>query len=91
MTSGDGGRQAGLWGVVRKTLLLLVGGALTLAGVVLLVVPGPGIPLILAGLAVLSPEFPWARRQRNRLRNAARLVWQRGRTEIEDPPEQSEL
>jgi hypothetical protein len=36
-------------------LLLAVGGAL-------LVLPGPGVPLVLGGLAVLSPRVAWARR-----------------------------
>lgn len=69
----------GMWGALRKTVLLVVGGSLTLVGIVLLVVPGPGIPLIIAGLAILSPEFPWARRQRERLRNAGRVVLDRRR------------
>jgi uncharacterized protein (TIGR02611 family) len=33
-----------------------------LAGVVLLVLPGPGWLLIFAGLAILSTEYVWARR-----------------------------
>jgi uncharacterized protein (TIGR02611 family) len=37
-----------------------VGGALILVGIVFLVLPGPGIPLILLGLAILATEFVWA-------------------------------
>jgi uncharacterized protein (TIGR02611 family) len=36
--------------------------ALTLLGLALLVLPGPGILTIAAGLAVLATEFVWARR-----------------------------
>lgn len=36
--------------------------ALILLGMALLVLPGPGILTIAAGLAVLSSEFTWARR-----------------------------
>ncbi len=72
--------SSGVWAALRKTALLVVGGGLTLVGIVLLVVPGPGIPLIIAGLAILSPEFPWARRQRERLRNAGRAMLDRRRS-----------
>ncbi len=37
-----------------------VGGALVLTGLVLMVLPGPGIPLLAAGLVVLATEFAWA-------------------------------
>lgn len=38
-------------------VVLIVGGVLALPGV-----PGPGIPIILLGLWVLSDHFVWARR-----------------------------
>lgn len=37
-----------------------VGGTLILIGVVFLVLPGPGIPLIVLGLVILATEFAWA-------------------------------
>jgi len=37
-------------------------------GVALLVLPGPGIPLVLGGLALLARRRPWARRARRWLR-----------------------
>lgn len=37
-------------------------------GVALLVLPGPGIPLVLGGLALLARRRPWARRARRKLR-----------------------
>lgn len=40
----------------------VVGGALTLAGIAALVLPGPGFVLIAAGLAVLGTQFAWAQR-----------------------------
>ena len=36
------------------------GGACILAGLVLLVLPGPGIPLLIVGLVILATEFVWA-------------------------------
>lgn len=38
------------------------------AGVVPLVLPGPGVLTILAGLSLLATEFVWARRLRSHLR-----------------------
>jgi len=78
---GRNSQTDGVRTVVRKMALLAVGGALTLVGVILLVVPGPGIPLVIAGLAVLSPEFPWARRQRDRLLHTGRSLIKLGRSE----------
>ena len=38
-----------------------------LIGFVMVVLPGPGLPIVAAGLAILATEFIWARRA---LRNA---------------------
>ena len=43
------------------------GFGLLAAGGVLMVLPGPGIPLVVAGLGLLSLEFEWAKRLRRRL------------------------
>jgi hypothetical protein len=45
----------------RRAAVGTVGGSMALAGVALLVLPGPGIPLLLAGLGVLGLEFAIAR------------------------------
>lgn len=42
----------------KRTAVLTVGTVLLLGGVVLLVLPGPGLLLVLAGLIVLAREFP---------------------------------
>lgn len=48
---------------IRKALIALVGVALMVAAVLLGPLPGPGgIPLFLAGIAVLASEFTWAHR-----------------------------
>lgn len=47
---------------MKKFFIALIGGTLLLVGVVLLVLPGPGLAIIVAGLAVLATEFYWARR-----------------------------
>ena len=50
-----------------KLVVLLVGGALVVAGVVMLVLPGPGVAAILLGLVVLASEYAWAQRLRDPL------------------------
>lgn len=45
---------------LRWVAVASVGASLVVIGVVFLVLPGPGIPLIIVGLAVLATEFAWA-------------------------------
>ena len=46
----------------------VIGTVLVVAGVVMLVTPGPGLLAIVAGLAVWAREFRWARRLLDRAR-----------------------
>jgi uncharacterized protein (TIGR02611 family) len=46
----------------RRVAITVAGFAVLLAGVALLILPGPGWLLIFAGLAILSTEYLWARR-----------------------------
>jgi tellurite resistance protein TerC len=46
----------------RRLIVFVVGTTVLLFGVVMLVTPGPGWLLIVAGLSVLGIEFVWARR-----------------------------
>ncbi|AFR05862.1 MULTISPECIES: PGPGW domain-containing protein [Nocardiopsis] len=45
-----------------RILVGTVGAVVVVAGIVMLVIPGPGIASILLGLLILSTEFRWARR-----------------------------
>jgi uncharacterized protein (TIGR02611 family) len=56
---------------VKKVIVALVGGTVLLVGIALLVLPGPGLVIIAAGIAILATEFLWARRA---LRNAKGVV-----------------
>lgn len=57
----------------RGSLFTLVAGwALVVLGLALLVLPGPGIPLLLLGLSLLGLRLPWARKVLDRLRGADR-------------------
>ena len=58
---------------------VVIGIALVLVGIVLALplVPGPGLLVIFGGLTVLSAEFVWARRLRDRLHAMARRLARR--------------
>lgn len=47
---------------VKLVLVAVIGSAVTLVGVALLALPGPGFLLVAGGLAILATQFTWARR-----------------------------
>src|SRR5215207_3636085 len=47
--------------LLKRFAVTIVGVALLAVGVAMMVLPGPGILLIVAGLAVLATEYVWAR------------------------------
>jgi len=47
----------------RRIVLEVVGWLLVVAGVAALVLPGPGLLMLAAGLVVLSQEYEWAERR----------------------------
>jgi uncharacterized protein (TIGR02611 family) len=49
-------------GVLYRVLFAVAGAAVTLAGVAMLVLPGPAFVVIPIGLAMLALEFAWAER-----------------------------
>lgn len=57
---GDGLVATGLR-QVRRIAVLVVGGAVLLAGLIMILTPGPGLVGIALGLGILSIEFAWAR------------------------------
>ena len=54
---------------VRRVFLIMAGFTLLLAGVIMLVTPGPGLLTIFIGLGLLAAEFVWARRLMDRIRH----------------------
>ena len=47
--------------VLVKVVVTVAGPLVVLAGVAMLVLPGPGLVVMAAGLALLALEYPWAR------------------------------
>jgi uncharacterized protein (TIGR02611 family) len=49
-----------IWRSGKRAAVFVVGVALVVVGLIMFVTPGPGIVLVVAGLAVLATEFAWA-------------------------------
>jgi hypothetical protein len=68
----------------KRIAVTVVGFVLLLAGIVMIVTPGPGILLIIAGLAILATEYVWAERLLNLAKQKAAqakdTITRRGRT-----------
>jgi len=80
----------------KRVAVTVVGFAVILAGIAMLVLPGPGWAAIFLGLAILSTEYVWAqrllRKARDRFGQAQDAVLRRRRKEDEptdDPPSSS--
>ncbi len=59
---------------VRRAFRIVAGFTLLLAGVVMLVTPGPGWLVIFLGLSLLAAEFIWARRLMDRMKRQGERV-----------------
>lgn len=57
--------------MLKRFAVTVVGVLLLALGVAMLVLPGPGIVVIVGGLAVLATEYVWARNQLERARTHA--------------------
>jgi hypothetical protein len=77
---------------IRRIVIAIVGGLVLALGVAMLVLPGPAVVVIPAGLAILATEFEWARRLldvvRRRLKGG--LSFFKRRTSPGGPAPQSE-
>jgi uncharacterized protein (TIGR02611 family) len=51
-----------LLGWVYRILVAIVGGAVLVAGIIMIPAPGPGWFVVFIGLGILGTEFAWARR-----------------------------
>lgn len=58
----------------KRILVLVIGLALVAGGLAMLVLPGPGIVVVIVGLAVLATEFVWAERMLDRAKDHATKV-----------------
>lgn len=63
-----------LWRWTRKSAVTITGVTMLAGGTVMLVLPGPGVAVILVGLAVLATEYDWAARLLAGIRQRASRV-----------------
>jgi tellurite resistance protein TerC len=76
------------YAAARRLVVAVIGATLIAVGVALLVLPGPGLLVLWAGLGVLALEFAWARRWLRRLRNAATEAGRRAGASVSRREEQ---
>lgn len=63
----------------RRVVILVTGSTIMLAGIIMIVTPGPAFIVIPMGLAILSVEFIWARRLLKKFRREAKKTLKRFR------------
>lgn len=54
---------------IRWVIVATVGSTLIVLGLAFMVLPGPGIPLVVAGFVILATEFAWAEVVLQRMRH----------------------
>lgn len=59
--------------LIVRMATIVVGFAVLVVGLVMLLLPGPGLLAVLAGLGILSRELPWAERLLTYAKRRARL------------------
>jgi tellurite resistance protein TerC len=71
----------------KKVIVAVIGTTILLLGLIMLPAPGPGMPVVIAGLAILGVEFVWARLLLKRLKRTAHDMYDRVKTSLgQDPP-----
>jgi hypothetical protein len=56
---------------MRKLVVAIIGGTVVFFGIGMIVLPGPAVVVVPAGLAILATEFLWARRALHRCKGMA--------------------
>lgn len=74
-------RTSNVW---KKSAATLGGALVILAGLIMLVTPGPGLLALVAGLAILATEYDWAERRLHQLRQ--KLSRRRRQHGQDEPP-----
>lgn len=56
------------WRLAKRLVIFVIGMTVVLAGIAMIVLPGPAIVVIPLGLAILGTEFVWAQRLLKRVK-----------------------
>lgn len=65
--------------IARKIGILLIGIPVIIVGIALLVLPGPGLVVIIFGLVILSLEFEFAKKYRDKARAEVKKAYDRAK------------
>ncbi len=60
-------------GVIRRVGTIIVGFVVLIGGLAMMILPGPGILGVIAGLAILAQELPWAERLLEYVKKRAKI------------------
>ena len=66
-------------GLLTKVVVTIIGILVIVAGIVMLVAPGPGVVAIILGLAILAPEWAFEERWMNGMKEYAAQAAERAR------------
>jgi uncharacterized protein (TIGR02611 family) len=58
----------------RRIAVTIVGFVVLIAGLIMMVTPGPGVIAIIAGLAILATEYAWAEVMLDRAKRGGKVV-----------------
>ncbi len=58
----------------KRIAITVAGFALLIAGGIMMVTPGPGVLVILGGLAILASEYAWAERALDKAKRGGKVV-----------------
>ena len=58
----------------RRIVVLVVGGTVMIAGLIMIFTPGPAVVVVPLGLSILAIEFVWARRWLKKLKDKGAAV-----------------
>lgn len=61
---------------VRRAVIAVVGGFVTIVGLILIPLPGPGFLIVFAGVFILSLEFEWFKPHVERTKNIVKSTTQ---------------
>ncbi|MGC3959837.1 MAG: PGPGW domain-containing protein [Verrucomicrobiota bacterium] len=63
---------------MKKFFIALMGGTVLVVGAAMLILPGPGLLVIAAGLGILATEFLWAKRALCKAKGAVAKAQRKG-------------
>ena len=60
--------------LIKRLAILIIGTTVLVIGMILLFIPGPGIPTIFFGIIILAIEFVWARRLLKKIKGQSKRL-----------------